>query len=62
MPNVSCNATVRYHLALVYREQNNNAQALEQIQKAISAGDFPEAEQAKILLAQLNGAEARGSK
>jgi tetratricopeptide (TPR) repeat protein len=56
------NASIRYHLALVYKEQNNNALAIEHVQKAISTGDFPEAEQANILLAELNGGKAHAVK
>ncbi len=56
------NASIRYHLALAYYGQNNNDLAVVYIQKAISTGDFPEAAQAKMLLAQLNGVMAHTSK
>jgi len=47
--------TVHYHLALAYREGGNRAQALKSLQKSLDLGDFPEANAARQLLAQLKG-------
>ena len=56
------NASIQYHLALAYKERNNDALAIEHVRKAISAGDFPEAEQAKALLTKLTGGKAQAAK
>ncbi len=56
------NPSVHYHLALAYNGRNNSALALEYVRKAISTGDFPEAEQAKLLLAGLNGGKTQTAK
>jgi len=49
------NPVVHYHLALAYRDQGNRAQALKSLQRSLELGDFPEANAAKLLLAQLKG-------
>jgi len=56
------NPSVHYHLALAYKERNNDALAIENARKAISTGDFPEAEQARLLLAGLNGGKTQAGK
>jgi len=50
LPN---NPSVHYHLALAYKEYNDKPKAIEYLQKAMSFGDFPEASNAKQLLAKL---------
>ncbi len=50
------NPTVRYHLALAYHQQGDGARAMENLQKAFSLGDFPEAGQARQLLEKLKKA------
>ncbi len=49
------NPSVHYHLALAYSKQKKNALAVEQIEKAIRSGEFPDSNEAKLLLAKLNG-------
>jgi putative PEP-CTERM system TPR-repeat lipoprotein len=56
------NPSIHYHLALAYKERNNGALAIEQVRKSLSTGDFPEADQAKVLLAQLNGGKTHAPK
>lgn len=50
MPN---NPSVQYHLALVYREKGEKKLAVDALQKALRLGAFPEAVQAKALVAEL---------
>jgi putative PEP-CTERM system TPR-repeat lipoprotein len=60
LPN---NPTVLYHLALSYKAVGDRKQAIEKLSKAIKLGDFPETNQARILLAELNGTNSgRGHK
>lgn len=47
------NPTVNFHLALAYRESGDKAQATARLQKALRSGDFPEAQKARTLLAEL---------
>ena len=47
------NPSVYYHAALIYKEQGNKALAIENLQKALRLGDFPEAGAAAPLLAAL---------
>lgn len=48
------NPTVHYHLALALRQQGDRVKAVESLKKALQIGYFPEAEQAKTMLSQLN--------
>jgi putative PEP-CTERM system TPR-repeat lipoprotein len=57
LPN---NPTVLYHLALSYREAGDRRQAAARLQRAIELGNFPEANQARIILAQLSETNADG--
>ena len=50
------NPSMQYHLALAYKERGEKALALESVQKALRAKDFPEAKEASLLLNQLSGA------
>jgi putative PEP-CTERM system TPR-repeat lipoprotein len=47
------NPTVSYHLALAYRESGDKGQATAKLQKALQSGDFPDAQKARTLLAEL---------
>jgi putative PEP-CTERM system TPR-repeat lipoprotein len=47
------NPGILYHLALAYKERGDQAKAVEQLQKALALGDFPEARDAKALLAKI---------
>ena len=47
------NPSVHYHIALAYKEYNDKRRAIEYLQKAMSFGEFPEASNAKQLLAKL---------
>lgn len=47
------NPAVYYHLALAYKEQGNKALAAENLRKALSLGDFPDAANARGLLKRL---------
>ncbi len=47
------NPAVYYHLALGYKEQGNKAQAAENLRKALSLGDFPDAANARAMLKRL---------
>jgi putative PEP-CTERM system TPR-repeat lipoprotein len=47
------NPTVNYHLALAYRESGDKAQATAKLQKALQSDEFPEAQKARALLAEL---------
>ena len=49
------NPSVNYHLALVYRETGDRAQAISRANKALEAGRFPEEAQTKQLKAELTG-------
>jgi len=46
-------ASVHYHLALAYEQNNEKALALESLQKAMSLGNFPEEASAKTLIMKL---------
>lgn len=47
------NPTVTYHLALVYKESGDKANALKTLQKALSQGDFADSKAASALVAEL---------
>ncbi len=47
------NPSIYYHLALAYNEYGDKRRAMENLQKAVRFGDFPEASNAKQLLAKL---------
>jgi cytochrome c-type biogenesis protein CcmH/NrfG len=47
------NPSILYHLALGYKERGDSAKAVEQLQKALELGDFPEARDAKALLEKI---------
>jgi len=47
------NPTIHYHLALGYKEQGSKAQAVANLEKALSLGAFPESNDARLLLSQL---------
>ena len=49
------NPSVRYHLALAYKREGKGGKAREQINYALSKKDFPEAVQARKVLAELKG-------
>jgi putative PEP-CTERM system TPR-repeat lipoprotein len=51
LPN---NPTVMYHLAISYKDLGNRKQAAATLQKALQQGDFPEKNQARVLLVELN--------
>jgi len=44
------NPSIWYHLALAYKANGDSSQAVEHLQKALSLGEFPESEDAKVLL------------
>jgi len=44
------NPSIWYHLALAYKANGDSSQAVENLQKALSLGEFPESEDAKVLL------------
>lgn len=50
LPN---NPTVNYHLALAYRATGDKAREAVTLRKVLQLGDFPEEQEAKILLAHL---------
>jgi len=50
---VSNNPSIYYHLALAYKESGEKQKAIENLQKAMTFGDFPEASTAKQLLGKL---------
>jgi len=58
LPN---NPTVLYHLALCYNSAGDRKQAAAKLQKAMQLGNFPEINQARILLAELTGPNSRRS-
>lgn len=47
------NPSVNYHLALALKENGDTAGAIESLQRALKAGEFPEAKEAAALLGQL---------
>jgi putative PEP-CTERM system TPR-repeat lipoprotein len=47
------NPSIYYHLALAYNEYGDKHRAMENLQKAVRFGDFPEVSNAKQLLAKL---------
>jgi putative PEP-CTERM system TPR-repeat lipoprotein len=47
------NPSIYYHLAIAYKENSDRQNAIENLQKAIRLGDFPELSQAKQLLSKL---------
>ncbi|MFZ3137787.1 MAG: XrtA/PEP-CTERM system TPR-repeat protein PrsT [Thermodesulfovibrionales bacterium] len=47
------NPSIYYHLALAYKESGEKQKAIENLQKAMTFGDFPEASNAKQLLGKL---------
>jgi Flp pilus assembly protein TadD len=47
------NPSICYHLAVGYKEYGDSAKAVEQLQKALKLGDFPEAREAKALLEKI---------
>lgn len=47
------NPSILYHLALGYTERGDSVKAVEQLQKALTLGDFPEARNARALLAKI---------
>jgi len=47
------NPTLRYHLALAYKGANDPAKALEQVNRALEQGQFPEADDARLLQREL---------
>ncbi len=47
--------TIHYHLALVQQSRGQPQQAAGSLEKALAAGTFPEAEQARTMLAELAG-------
>lgn len=49
------NPTIRYHLALAYRETGDRTKAAAALQQALKQGEFPESGQARRLLAELSG-------
>jgi tetratricopeptide (TPR) repeat protein len=57
LPN---NPTVLYHLAISYRDMGDNRQASAKLRKALQLGNFPEANQARVMLAQLREANSGG--
>lgn len=48
------NPSILYHLALAYRENGDQANARETLEKALAFGEFPEAGEAKVLLEKIN--------
>lgn len=44
------NPSILYHLALAYQESGDSSRAVNNLEKALALGDFPEARDAKILL------------
>ena len=59
LPN---NPSIYYHIALAHKVRGENAIAVENLQKALSLGDFPDAEQAKLLLGKLQNNKNRNHK
>ena len=47
------NPTFNYHLALAYKESGDKQNAVSYLQKALSLGTFAEANEAKVMLAEL---------
>ena len=47
-------ASINYHLALAFIAGKDHGPALSSLEKAVKRGDFPEATQAKELLARLS--------
>jgi Flp pilus assembly protein TadD len=47
------NPSVHFHLALAYRDLGNKGEAAARLQKALQLGEFPEAREARTLLAGL---------
>ena len=47
------NPTVKYHLALAYKESGDKANALIMLQKSLSQGEFADAKTAKALVAEM---------
>ena len=50
LPN---NPSIRYHISLVYKGKGDMAKAVENLKRAVELGDFPEAGDARLLLAEL---------
>jgi tetratricopeptide (TPR) repeat protein len=51
------NPGILYHLALAYKEHGDRAKAIENLQKALDLGDFPDARDAKLLLEKMRNNE-----
>jgi Flp pilus assembly protein TadD len=49
------NPSVRYHLALAYRQAGQKDKAKEQVVAALAKNDFLESAQARRLLQEING-------
>jgi putative PEP-CTERM system TPR-repeat lipoprotein len=47
------NPSILYHLALAYKDNGNSAKAKDSLQKALALGDFPEVNEAELLLNKL---------
>ena len=47
------NPTVSFHLGLAYKESGDKANALKQLQKSLSLGEFPDSKTAASLVAEL---------
>jgi putative PEP-CTERM system TPR-repeat lipoprotein len=47
------NPSICYHVALAYKEHGDSVKAAEYLQKALDLGDFPQARDARALLAQM---------
>lgn len=54
------NPSIRYHLALAYRETGNRPKAAAALQQALKQGEFPESIQARRMLAELSGGADSG--
>jgi Tfp pilus assembly protein PilF len=50
LPN---NPTVAFHLALAYKESGDKTNAKKMLQKALSLGEFAEAKEASLIMAEL---------
>lgn len=51
------NPSILYHLALAYNAVGDSSRAMENLQKALVLGDFPEARDAEALLKKIKGNE-----
>jgi putative PEP-CTERM system TPR-repeat lipoprotein len=47
------NPSILYHLALAYKASGDSSKAMENLQKALALGEFPEAQDAKALLEKI---------